>query len=124
MCVAKTRLPSIASEDVVTTISRSDELLKNMQVEESYKGPKMEEETSSDGRRQGKITQKYIDEMREWFRDGKTICRRHAWHIVVGAHSVLSKEASLVEVTIPEGEVADVIGDTHGQFFECVDPGR
>ena len=56
--------------------------------------------------------------MREWFKGGKVIARRHAWEIVCGAYEVLSKESSLVDVKVPEGEVADVIGDTHGQFFE------
>lgn len=48
----------------------------------------------------------------------QTIHRRHAWEIVLGAYETLKEEPSLVEVTIPEGEVADIVGDTHGQFFE------
>lgn len=90
----------------------------SVELESSYSGPMMSTYTTSKGKTRGRITQKYIDEMREWFKSGKVIARRHAWEIVCGAHEVLSREQSLVEVNVPEGEVADVIGDTHGQFFE------
>lgn len=113
----------IAGQEEASTIARIQEQLDagTVELESSYTGPAMETYTTSTGKTRAKITHQYIDEMRAWFKGGKVIARRHAWEIVCGAHEALSKEASLVEVTVPEGEVADVVGDTHGQFFECVE---
>lgn len=88
------------------------------EVESNYEGPKMETIQDAKGKSRGKITQDYVDGMRQWFKEGKLIHRRHAWEIVLGAYEALKEEPSLVEVTIPEGEVADIVGDTHGQYFE------
>ena len=41
---------------------------------------------------------------------------RYVWEIVLGAHSYFEKEASLVDVDIPEGQTIDVIGDVHGTY--------
>lgn len=105
-------------------VPRAVDMLKNgMELDADYSGPIMEEEADEAGNRRGKITQKYVDEMREWFKSGKCIARRHAWEIVLGAQSILASEPSLVDVTIPEGEVADIVGDTHGQYFEYAQTG-
>lgn len=97
-----------------------------MAVEESYTGPVMSLSSSPSissanpkvSRIRGQITKEYIDGMKEWFREGKVIPKRHAWEIVLGAWEALSREDSLVDVRVQEGEVVDVVGDTHGQYFE------
>jgi len=112
---------AIAGKDEVSMITRAVDLLANgMEVEADYAGPKMETEDDGKGKKRAKITKEYIDEMKAWFKDGKTIARRHAWEIVLGAYDALSQEPSLVDVTIPEGEVADIVGDTHGQYFDLM----
>jgi serine/threonine-protein phosphatase 5 len=40
------------------------------------------------------------------------------WQIVLGAHGILKEEPTLVEIDIPEGQKINVIGDTHGQFYD------
>ena len=52
--------------------------------------------------------------MISWFKDGKTLAKRYAWEIVMGAHDDFIQEDSLVELTIPPGVTCDVIGDVHG----------
>jgi serine/threonine-protein phosphatase 5 len=52
--------------------------------------------------------------MIQWFKDGKTLPRRYAWEIVLGAHDHFVKEESLVYVNIEKGVTLDVIGDVHG----------
>lgn len=52
--------------------------------------------------------------MIQWFKDGKTLPKRYAWEIVIGAHDQFVKEESLVNVDIEEGVTCDVIGDVHG----------
>ena len=100
-------------------VSRARDMLDaGIPLEAGYAGPVMDEYVNKRGSKRGKITQRYVDEMREWFQNGKTIARRHVWEIVLGAYDALSREPSLVEVTVPEEQVCDVVGDTHGQYFE------
>jgi len=62
------------------------------------------------------ITHKFIKNMIEWFRDGKTIPKRYVWEIVLGAHEHFSNTDSLVDVDLPAGVTCDVIGDVHGEL--------
>lgn len=67
------------------------------------------------------ITEEFIQEMILWFKDGKTLAKRYAWEIVMGAHDIFVKEESLVDLVIPPGVTCDVIGDVHGMFcFERI----
>ena len=79
-------------------------------MEKSYEGPKLE--TMNDGKY--KITIEFIRSMIQWFKDGKTLPRRYAWEIILGAHDHFVKEESLVDVKIEDDVTIDVIGDVHG----------
>jgi len=78
-------------------------------VDAVYAGPKLPLEN-------GKfyMTQEFIDQMIQWFKDGKTLPKRYVWEIVIGAHDHFVKEESLVDVKIEGGVTCDVIGDVHG----------
>lgn len=53
-------------------VTRAVDLLANgMEVDPGYAGPRMEQEDDGHGKKRAKITQRYIDEMRTWFKDGK-----------------------------------------------------
>jgi serine/threonine-protein phosphatase 5 len=80
------------------------------EIEKNYEGPKLGK--TDDGKY--KITIEFIRSMIQWFKDGKTLPRRYAWEIVLGAHDHFVKEESLVSVKIEEGVTIDVIGDVHG----------
>ncbi|KAI0256163.1 Metallo-dependent phosphatase-like protein [Lactifluus subvellereus] len=86
------------------------------EVEKNYGGPKLGR--TDDGKY--KITIEFIRSMIEWFRDGKTLPRRYAWEIVLGAHDHFVKEESLVSVKIENGVTIDIIGDVHGQFYDVL----
>jgi len=58
--------------------------------------------------------------MMQWFKDAKTLPRRYAWEIVLGAHDHFVKEESLVDVKIENDVTIDVIGDVHGQFYDVI----
>jgi len=81
------------------------------EIEASYSGPKL---PSKDGKHY--MTEEFIEEMIQWFKEGKNIAKRYAWEIVFGAYEIFSKEDSLVTISIPEGVTIDVIGDVHGEF--------
>ena len=60
------------------------------------------------------MTLEFLQQMIQWFKEGKTLPKRYAWEIVIGAHDQFVKEESLVSVDIEEGVTCDVIGDVHG----------
>lgn len=80
------------------------------EVESDYTGPVLHR--TEDGK--FSITQAFIIKMIDWFKQGKKLPRRYAWEIVLGAHTQLTEEESLVQLNLDEGETCDVIGDVHG----------
>ncbi|KAK4050596.1 Palmitoyl-protein thioesterase 1 [Microbotryomycetes sp. JL201] len=103
---------AISAKDEVPTSSKIIEQLKDgaSPIDKDYTGPRLDDDTQ--------VTAKFVDDMIEWFKDGNVIPRRIAWQIVLGAYAKLKEEPSLVDVTIPDGETINVIGDTHGQFYD------
>ncbi|KAI0051921.1 protein phosphatase 5, partial [Auriscalpium vulgare] len=85
------------------------------ELDKNYAGPKLE---VVDGKYQ--VTLEFVRAMIQWFKDGKALPKRYVWEIVLGAYAHFSKEESLVDVTLEEGETIDVIGDVHGQFYDVL----
>ncbi|RSH87663.1 uncharacterized protein EHS24_000177 [Apiotrichum porosum] len=63
-------------------------------------------------------TKEFVESMIETFKNGGKLPKRVVWEIVLGVLAIINSEPSLVEVTIPKGVTVDVIGDTHGQFYD------
>jgi len=55
-----------------------------------------------------------------WFKEGKVLPRRFVWEIVLHAYDILVKEESLTDVPLEAEVTCDVIGDTHGQFYDLL----
>ena len=89
------------------------------EVEKTYEGPKLEK--VDDGKY--KITIEFIRSMIKWFKDGKTLPRRYAWEIILGAHDHFAKEESLVDVKVEKDVTINVIGDVHGIISSLCAPG-
>ncbi|KAA1115501.1 hypothetical protein PGT21_036917 [Puccinia graminis f. sp. tritici] len=108
---------AIASEDEEATSKRIQKLISEgaCELDSSYTGPMLEKTGNG-----WKPSLKFIEEMLEWFKAGKTLPKRWIYEIILGCYEILKKEASLTEYTIPKGETCDVIGDTHGQFFDVL----
>ncbi|EFP74060.2 protein phosphatase 5 [Puccinia graminis f. sp. tritici CRL 75-36-700-3] len=108
---------AIASEDEEATSKRIQKLISEgaCELDSSYAGPMLEKTGNG-----WKPSLKFIEEMLEWFKAGKTLPKRWIYEIILGCYEILKKEASLTEYTIPKGETCDVIGDTHGQFFDVL----
>lgn len=109
---------AIEVEEEKSAVERCMEIIAEgtCEVEKNYEGPKLE--TSDDGK--FKITIEFIRSMMQWFKEGKSLPRRYAWEIVLGAHEHFAKEESLVNVKVDKGITIDVIGDVHGQFFDVL----
>lgn len=69
-------------------------------IDKDYAGPALPSD--------GLPTLEFVESLIDWFKSGKVLPRRIAWQIVLGAQEQLEKEATLVDVRIPEGETINV----------------
>ena len=68
-----------------------------------------------DGVHLGKeMTQEFIDDMTERFKNGKTIHKKFAYQIIIAVKNIVYNEPTMVEVEVPDGVQLTVCGDTHG----------
>lgn len=109
---------AIASKDEEPVSERCVKQIADggMVVESDYQGPHLEQ-TSNGG---AKITNDFVKGMIQLFKDGKLLPKRYVWQIVLGCREELLKHGPMVDATIPKGQTFNVIGDTHGQFFDVV----
>ncbi|TPX15165.1 uncharacterized protein E0L32_004723 [Thyridium curvatum] len=82
-------------------------------VEPDYDGVRLEKE----------MTQEFIDDMTERFKNGKKIHRKYVYQIVIAVKNIVYDEPTMVEMEIPEGTQLTVCGDTHvaGQYFDLME---
>ncbi|PGH01226.1 hypothetical protein AJ79_07998 [Helicocarpus griseus UAMH5409] len=85
--------------------------IENMVVEESYDGVRLGES----------MTQEFIDDMIDRFKNGKKIHKKYAFQIVKAARDIVYDEPTMVEVGVADGTKLTVCGDTHGQFFDLLE---
>ena len=78
--------------------------LDSMGVEKDYDGVRLEKE----------MTQDFIDDMIERFKNGKKIHRKYVSQIILAVLNIVKEEPTMVEMEIPEGHQLTVCGDTHG----------
>ncbi|KAJ8109369.1 hypothetical protein ONZ43_g6156 [Nemania bipapillata] len=79
-------------------------------------------EPDYDGVRLGdEMTQEFIDDMIERFKNGKKIHRKYVYQIVIAAKKIVYDEPTMVEMTIPDDVKLTVCGDTHGQYFDLME---
>ncbi|TIA86103.1 hypothetical protein E3P99_03789 [Wallemia hederae] len=100
---------AIATEDEKQASDVVKETISNggCEIPEDYDGPTLE-------------TPNLIDELIEYFKKGKTLHKRVLFELVLKTIDLFSQEESLVDVNIPAGHNINVIGDTHGQFYDLV----
>ncbi|SNX87375.1 related to phosphoprotein phosphatase (serine/threonine specific protein phosphatase) [Melanopsichium pennsylvanicum] len=89
-------------------------------VPDSYTGPRIADGDDANTKHLGKIDQKFINDMIEHFKNGGKLHNRYSWQIILGAFRALEQEPTLVDYQVPQGTSIDVIGDTHGQFFDFI----
>jgi serine/threonine-protein phosphatase 5 len=75
-------------------------------------------EPDYDGVRLGdEMTQEFIDDMTERFKNGKKIHRKYVYQIILAVRQLVYDEPTMVEVKIPDDVQLTVCGDTHGRFW-------
>ncbi|KAF7719565.1 Protein-serine/threonine phosphatase [Penicillium ucsense] len=79
-------------------------------------------ESDYDGVRLGsEMTQEFIDDMIQRFKDGKKIHRKYVFQIIKAVKDIVYNEPTMVEVGVDAGKKLTVCGDTHGQFFDLLE---
>lgn len=79
-------------------------------VEDSYDGARLDKD----------MTQEFIDDMIERFKNGKKLHRKYAFQIVKNVLDIVKAEPTMVEVGVKEGTKLTICGDTHGKtVFLC-----
>ncbi|CRG88655.1 protein phosphatase 5 [Talaromyces islandicus] len=82
-----------------------------MVVEDSYDGVRLEAE----------MTQEFIDDMLERFKNGKKIHRKYVFQIIKAVLDLVKAEPTMVEIGVDQGTKLTICGDTHGQYFDLLE---
>ncbi|KAF8063021.1 PAPP5 [Scenedesmus sp. PABB004] len=90
--------------------------LSTMTVEESYTGPRMQE----DGEGGYVISLEFVKAMLEEFKAQRLIHKRFAFEILLKARALLRELPSLVDVEVPPDKHFTVCGDVHGQYYDLL----
>jgi serine/threonine-protein phosphatase 5 len=106
------QLAFFAAIEVGDEPSAADGLdIESMAVEPAYDGVRLGSE----------MTQEFIDDMTERFKNGKTIHKKYVYQIIVAVKNIVYNEPTMVEVDIPDDVQLTVCGDTHGQYFDLME---
>ncbi|OJJ48886.1 hypothetical protein ASPZODRAFT_1341399 [Penicilliopsis zonata CBS 506.65] len=85
--------------------------IDSMVVDDGYDGVRLGNE----------MTQEFIDDMIERFKNGKLIHRKYVFQIIKAVKEIVYAEPTMVEIGVQEGKKLTVCGDTHGQFFDLLE---
>lgn len=105
------KLDFLAAIEVADAPSAATEIdLATMVVPDDYDGVRLGET----------MTQEFIDDMIERFKNGKKIHRKYVYQIIIETMKIVHDEPTMVEVEVPEDVTLTVCGDTHG--LSCPSP--
>ncbi|KAI9710390.1 MAG: hypothetical protein M1828_002178 [Chrysothrix sp. TS-e1954] len=85
--------------------------LDNMPIEPAYDGVKLGNE----------MTQEFIDDMIQRFKDGKKLHKKYVFQIILAVKDIVYKEPTMVETEVRNDDTLTVCGDTHGQFYDLLE---
>jgi serine/threonine-protein phosphatase 5 len=85
--------------------------LDSIEVDAAYDGVRLENE----------MTQEFIDDMIQRFKDGKKIHKKYVFQIIKAVRDIVYDESTMVEVEVAPDTMLTVCGDTHGQYFDLLE---
>ncbi|KAH3851149.1 serine/threonine-protein phosphatase 5-like [Dreissena polymorpha] len=85
--------------------------IASMTIEDDYSGPCLDN---------GKVTQKFVQELMDTFRDQKGLHKKFAYQILLDVKKLFQEQPSLVDITVPDGAKFTVCGDIHGQYYDLL----
>lgn len=90
--------------------------LNDFVVEDTYQGPRMQE----DGNGGYVITEQFVKDMLQEFKEQRLIHKRFAFQILLQARELFRNLPSLVDIDIPDDKHFTVCGDVHGQYYDLL----
>ncbi|OAL22390.1 hypothetical protein AYO20_11176 [Fonsecaea nubica] len=102
-------LKAIEVEDPPSAFEGLD--LDSIEVDEKYDGVRLGNE----------MTQEFIDDMIERFKNGKKIHKKYVFQIIKAVRDIVYDEPTMVEMDVAPDTKLTVCGDTHGQFFDLLE---
>lgn len=85
--------------------------IDSIQVDANYDGVRLGNE----------MTQEFIDDMVERFKNGKRLHKKYVYQIVKAVRDITYAEPTMVEVQVAKDTTLTVCGDTHGQYFDLLE---
>lgn len=85
--------------------------LEQMAVEDSYDGARLGDT----------MTQEFIDDMIQRFKDGKRLHKKYVYQIILAVKDIVYAEPTMVEMEVMQQQQLTVCGDTHGQYFDLLE---
>lgn len=67
------------------------------------------------------MTQEFIDDMIQRFKNGKKIHKKYVFQIIKAVRDIVYDEPTMVEMDVAADTTLTVCGDTHGQFFDLLE---
>lgn len=67
------------------------------------------------------MTQEFIDDMIDRFKNGKKIHKKYVFQIIKAVRDIVYDEPTMVEMEVAPDSKLTVCGDTHGQFFDLLE---
>ena len=102
-------LRAIEVEDPPSAFDDLD--IDSIAVDANYDGVKLGQE----------MTQEFIDDMIERFKNGKKLHRKYVFQIIRAVRNIVFDEPTMVEMEVQASHKLTVCGDTHGQFFDLME---
>lgn len=129
---------AIAGDAKELTIDTID--YDSMLIEKTWEGPQLDIKLEKQGKQTvdihlGGMNENYLKFMIKHFKEGGRIPKKHAFAIIAKVYSILKKESTMVEISLPHSKITDhspdeiildggkkltVVGDTHGQFYDVL----